>query len=115
MMQVGVEAVADATGEGPMALPPLQATIDVDAMNALLDGDGGVGLGLRYADCIVDGDGEDRSPSAPESPPGTGRTRDRSDPAPYGGRSRRRCSTMHSRTDSTNSFGLYATHSRFAS
>lgn len=52
-----VEAVADATGEGPMDLPPLQATIDVDAMNALLDGDGGVGLRLRYADCIVDVDG----------------------------------------------------------
>lgn len=55
-----VEAVADAVGESPMALPPLHEAVDVDAMNALLNeasaGDG-VFLSLRYADHVVVIDG----------------------------------------------------------
>jgi hypothetical protein len=53
-----VEAVADVTGTGPMALPPLQQSIDVDAMNALLaTADDGLVLSITYADHVVVIDG----------------------------------------------------------
>lgn len=56
-----VEAVADATGVDPMALPPLQRSVEVDAMNALLakaDADDGLLLSISYADRVVVIDGE---------------------------------------------------------
>lgn len=53
-----VEAVADVTGTEPMALPPLQQSIDVDAMNALLrTADDELVLSIAYADRVVVIDG----------------------------------------------------------
>lgn len=56
-----VEAVADATGESPMTLPPLYETVDVDALNSVLshaERDERVLVTLNYADHVVVIDGE---------------------------------------------------------
>lgn len=57
-----VEAVADATDVGPMALPPLNDTIDVDALNAIVgssDPDERTTITLQYADTVVVIDGDE--------------------------------------------------------
>lgn len=55
-----VEAVADVAEESPTTLPPLQETVDVDAMDALLSGrsaDDSIVLTLDFADHVVVIDG----------------------------------------------------------
>lgn len=57
-----VEAVADASGKDPISLPPLQQSVDVDAMNELLgtaDDSTEIVLSISYADhvVVIDGDG----------------------------------------------------------
>ena len=46
-----IEAVAAATDRDPTELPPLQRTVDVDALDALLDGrtDSSIRLSFEYA------------------------------------------------------------------
>lgn len=52
-----IRAVANGTGTDPLELPPLAATIDPDALNALIrtlsDGE----VSFRYAGCAVTVDG----------------------------------------------------------
>lgn len=59
-----VRAVANASGGDPAALPPLQETLDTDALDSLADGHGAGGAGwtrisFEYADfaIIVDSEG----------------------------------------------------------
>lgn len=57
-----VEAAADATDEQPIALPPLNETVDVDALNAIVGTncpDEQITIRLQYAGAVVviDGDG----------------------------------------------------------
>ncbi|WP_435062091.1 HalOD1 output domain-containing protein [Halobaculum sp. EA56] len=66
-----VEAVADASGRRPRDLPPLQRAVDVDALEALLTGDGGTRFRVefRYADVhvVVDRDAVVASEPAAET------------------------------------------------
>lgn len=57
-----LEAVADATGIEPTALPTLHDAVDVDAVNRVLSGSGdgaNVSISFRYANrlIVVDDDG----------------------------------------------------------
>lgn len=57
-----VSAVADATGQSPLEIPPLVETIDPDALNALFrtanGSESGILVSFEYADCYVTVDGE---------------------------------------------------------
>jgi len=56
-----VEAVAAATGRPTAELPPLQETLDADALNALLNGQpSAVTVSFRYAGTVVSVSGSDR-------------------------------------------------------
>ena len=56
-----VEAVAAATGRPTGELPPLQETLDADALNALLNGQpSAVTVSFRYAGTVVSVSGSDR-------------------------------------------------------
>jgi hypothetical protein len=55
-----VEAVSAATGRPTAELPPLQETIDTDALNALLNGQpSAVTVSFRYAGTVVSVSGND--------------------------------------------------------
>lgn len=57
-----VEAVADAADLGPMSLPPLNETVDVDALDAIVgsgDPDERTTITLQYAGAVVVIDGDE--------------------------------------------------------
>ena len=54
-----VEAVSAATGQEPTDLPPLQETVDADALDTLLDGQSSsVAVSFQYADTVVSVDAD---------------------------------------------------------
>lgn len=57
---VVVEAVAAATDRPATDLPPLQGTLDADALDTLLNGQSSVTISFRYADTAVSVDGGGR-------------------------------------------------------
>lgn len=63
-----IEGVAASSGTEPMELPPLGHTIDPEAIEALVDGDGFCDLAFTYYDHVVtvEGDGHVRVSSLDE-------------------------------------------------